>query len=81
MASTDRNSLQIEDETQDQDPIEFFSDEDDDWEEDNTALKKKQILNDRKRGRIRRNIEEIKERRRLKELLGDDFDDLDYLDS
>jgi hypothetical protein len=80
MAHTNRNSLQIEDDTQDVDAAEFFSDEDD-WEEDNTSSKKKQILNDRKRGRIRRNIEEIKERRRLQELLGDDYDELEFLDS
>ena len=83
MASTNSNSLQIEDETQDQESAEFFSEED--WEEEEESLasssKKKQILNDRKRGKIRRNIEEIKERRRLKELLGDDYDDFDYLDS
>ncbi|MEL0630743.1 PA3496 family putative envelope integrity protein [Psychromonas aquatilis] len=78
MANTNRDSLQNEDDIQD--GAEFFSE--DDWDEDNTSMKKKQsLMNDRKRGKVRRSIEEIKERRRLKELLGDDFDDLDYLDS
>ncbi|TEW53681.1 hypothetical protein E2R68_11000 [Psychromonas sp. RZ22] len=78
MANTNRNSLQTEDETQD--ITDFFSE--DEWDEDNSSMKKKQaLLNDRKRGKVRRSIEEIKERKRLKELLGDDYDDLDYLDS
>jgi len=78
MAHTNRNSLQTEDETQD--ITDFFSE--DDWDEDNASTKKKQaLLNDRKRGKVRRSIEELKERRRLKELLGDDYDELDYLDS
>lgn len=83
MATTNSNSLQIEDETQEQESADFFSEED--WQEEEasaaSASKKKQLLNDKKRGKIRRNIEEIKERRRLKELLGDDYDDFDYLDS
>jgi len=83
MATTNSNSLQIEDETQEQESADFLSEED--WQEEEasaaSASKKKQLLNDKKRGKIRRNIEEIKERRRLKELLGDDYDDLDYLDS
>ena len=78
MANTDRDALQNEDDIQD--GVDFFSD--DDWDEDNSSVKKKQsLMNDRKRGKVRRSIEEIKERRRLKDLLGDDFDDLDYLDS
>jgi len=78
MANSNRNSLQTEDDTQDM--VDFFSE--DDWNEDNTSVKKKQaLMNDRKRGKVRRSIEEIKERKRLKELLGDDYDDLDYLDS
>ncbi|RBW47523.1 hypothetical protein DS885_02670 [Psychromonas sp. B3M02] len=78
MANSNRNSLQTEDDTQDM--VDFFSE--DDWNEDNSSVKKKQaLMNDRKRGKVRRSIEEIKERKRLKELLGDDYDDLDYLDS
>jgi len=78
MANTNRDSLQTEDDIQD--ITDFFSD--DDWDEDNASTKKKQaLMNDRKRGKVRRSIEELKERRRLKELLGDDFDELDYLDS
>lgn len=44
------------------------------WEEKSTQSK--QLL-DIKRTKIRKSIEEIKERKRLKELLGDDLDDLD----
>jgi hypothetical protein len=78
MANTNRDSLQTEDDIQD--ITDFFSE--DDWDEDNASTRKKQaLMNDRKRGKVRRSIEELKERRRLKELLGDDFDDLDYLDS
>lgn len=78
MANTNRDSLQTEDDIQD--ITDFFSE--DDWDEDNASTKKKQaLMNDRKRGKVRRSIEELKERRRLKELLGDDFDELDYLDS
>jgi len=78
MANTNRDSLQNEDDTQDN--VDFFSEED--WNEETTSMKKKQaLMNDRKRGKVRRSIEEIKERKRLKELLGDDYDDLDYLDS
>lgn len=78
MANSNRNSLQTEDETEDM--VDFFSD--DDWDEDDSTTKKKQtLMNDRKRGKVRRSIEELKERRRLKDLLGDDYDDLDYLDS
>lgn len=78
MAHSNRNSLQTEDETQD--ITDFFPE--DDWDENNASMKKKQaLLSDRKRGKVRRSIEELKERRRLKELLGDDYDDLDYLDS
>ncbi|MDN2662561.1 PA3496 family putative envelope integrity protein [Psychromonas sp. 14N.309.X.WAT.B.A12] len=78
MANSNRNSLQTEDDTQDM--VDFFSE--DDWDEENSSVKKKQaLMNDRKRGKVRRSIEEIKERKRLKELLGDDYDDLDYLDS
>ncbi|MEG3753955.1 PA3496 family putative envelope integrity protein [Psychromonas arctica] len=78
MANSNRNSLQTEDDTQDM--VDFFSE--DDWDEENSSVKKKQaLMNDKKRGKVRRSIEEIKERKRLKELLGDDYDDLDYLDS
>lgn len=78
MANSNRNSLQTEDDTQDM--VDFFSE--DDWDEESSSVKKKQaLMNDRKRGKVRRSIEEIKERKRLKELLGDDYDDLDYLDS
>lgn len=80
MANTNSNSLQIEDDTQDGVELELFSE--DDWDEENPSIKKKQaLLNERKRGKVRRSIEEIKERKRLMELLGDDFDELDYLDS
>lgn len=82
MANNDNNSLQIEDEMQEQDAIELSPE--DDWEKDNESAslsKKKQILNDKKRGQVRRNIEEIKEKRRLKELLGDDYEDFDYSDN
>ena len=83
MANNDSNSLQIENENQDQESSELIPEED--WREGKENLdsssKKKQALNDKKRGEVRRNIEEIKERRRLKELLSDDYDDLDYLDS
>ncbi|WP_298943099.1 PA3496 family putative envelope integrity protein [uncultured Psychromonas sp.] len=79
MTNTNTNSLQTEDDDV-QDVNDFFSE--DDWNEDDSSTKKKQaLMNDRKRGRVRRSIEEIKERRRLKDLLGDDYDDLDYLDS
>ncbi|MEL0659207.1 MULTISPECIES: hypothetical protein [Psychromonas] len=79
MTNTNTNSLQTEDDDV-QDVNDFFTE--DDWDEDNSSTKKKQaLMNDRKRGRVRRSIEEIKERRRLKDLLGDDYDDLDYLDS
>ncbi|WP_160063066.1 hypothetical protein [Psychromonas sp. L1A2] len=79
MTNTNTNSLQTEDD--DIQDVEFFSEEDN-WDEDDSSTKKKQaLMNDRKRGRVRRSIEEIKERRRLKDLLGDDYDDLDYLDS
>jgi hypothetical protein len=79
MTNTNTNSLQTEDDDV-QDVNDFFAE--DDWDEDNSSTKKKQaLMNDRKRGRVRRSIEEIKERRRLKDLLGDDYDDLDYLDS
>ena len=79
MTNTNTNSLQTEDDDV-QDVNDFFAE--DDWDEDNSSAKKKQaLMNDRKRGRVRRSIEEIKERRRLKDLLGDDYDDLDYLDS
>ena len=79
MANTNNNSLQIEDETQD--PTELLAEET--WGEGSnpTSSKKTQNLNDQKRREVRRNIEEIKERRRLKELLGDDYDEFDYLDS
>ena len=77
MADTNRSTLQIEDVTQDINELI----NDGGATESNSVVKKRQALNDRKRGQIRRNIEEIKERRRLKELLGDDYDELDYLDS
>jgi len=77
MADTNRSTLQIEDVTQDINELI----NDGSAMESNSFVKKRQALNDRKRGEVRRNIEEIKERRRLKELLGDDYDELDYLDS
>lgn len=75
MANSNRNSLQIDDDTQE---IMDYLDEDD-MEEQSSSRQKQQAINDQKRGKVRRSIEEIKERKRLKELLGDDFDD--YLDS
>lgn len=77
MVNTNRNSLQTEGETQD--VAEFVSE--DGWGASNASIQKKQAVNDQKRGKVRRSIEEIKERRRLMELLGDDFDESDYLDS
>jgi len=74
MANSNRNSLQTEDDTQDL--MDFFDDEE--LIENESSKQKKQALNDKKRGMVRRSIEEIRERKRLKELLGDDFD---YLDS
>lgn len=75
MANSDRNSLQIDDDAQD---IMDYLDEDG-VEEQSSSRQKQQAINDQKRAKVRRSIEEIKERKRLKELLGDDFDD--YLDS
>lgn len=77
MANTNRDSLQTEDDTQD--VSDFFAEEN--WEEESSFTEKKHALNDQKKGAVRRSIEEIKERKLLKELLGDDYDDLDYLDS
>lgn len=75
MANSNRNSLQTDDDTQD---IMDYIDEER-IEEESSSVQKQQALKDKKRGKVRRSIEEIKERKRLKELLGDDFDD--YLDS
>ena len=76
MENSNKNVLLTEDDNQD---VSDFITEDD-MDESNSSVKKKQALNDQKRGKVRRSIEEIKERKRLKELLGDDYDD-DYLDS
>ncbi|HEY5715049.1 MAG TPA: hypothetical protein VIS54_01430 [Psychromonas sp.] len=61
---------------------------DDDWEDDNviseddevsvTDIKEDQKKRDLEKAKIRRSIEEFREQKRLKELLGDDFDDFDY---
>lgn len=77
MANSNKSTLQTEDETQD--TMDFFDDQN--LGEGSSLKQKKQAVNDKKRGKVRRNIEEIKERKRLQELLGDDYDDVDYLDS
>lgn len=77
MANTNRDSLQTEDDTSEMNDL--FSEET--WEEERPFTEKKHALSDQKKGVVRRSIEEIKERKLLKDLLGDDFDDLDYLDS
>ena len=77
MANSNKSTLQTEDETQD--TMDFFDDQN--LGEGSSLKQKKQAINDKKRGKVRRNIEEIKERKRLQELLGDDYDDVDYLDS
>lgn len=77
MANSNKSTLQTEDESQD--AMDFFDDQN--LEEGSSLKQKKQAVNDKKRGKVRRNIEEIKERKRLQELLGDDYDEVDYLDS
>lgn len=77
MENSNKNVLQVEDDSQEM--TDFMADSE--IEETNSSVKKKQALNDQKRGKVRRSIEEIKERKRLQELLGDDYDDNDYLDS
>ncbi|WP_354624282.1 hypothetical protein [Psychromonas sp. MME2] len=50
--------------------------EDDDWEEDSIhARKEHQDHRGRAKGHVRRDIEYYKDKKQLKELLGDDFDD------
>ncbi|PKH01209.1 hypothetical protein CXF72_18185 [Psychromonas sp. MB-3u-54] len=59
--------------------------EDNDWEEGDVVseddvlsaseLKEKQKKIDIEKAKVRRSIEEFREQKRLKELLGDDFDD------
>lgn len=59
--------------------------EDDDWEGDEISaeddvlsaseLKEQQKQIDIEKAKVRRSIEEFREQKRLKELLGDDFDD------
>lgn len=77
MENSNKNVLQGEDDSQEL--TDFMADSE--IEETNSSVKKKQALNDQKRGKVRRSIEEIKERKRLQELLGDDYDDNDYLNS
>ncbi len=72
MGNNNNNSLEAENESQD---IEECLNED--WDEEGSSLKPastKEKLCDKKRAQIRRNIEELQEKRRLKELLGDDYD-------
>ena len=45
--------------------------------DDNTQLQAKKEISAAERGKVRRTIEDIKERNSLKELLGDDYDPLD----
>ncbi|WP_028863062.1 PA3496 family putative envelope integrity protein [Psychromonas aquimarina] len=73
MGNNNNNSLEAENEQQD---IEECLNEED-WDEVDSSLKPasaKEELCDKKRAQVRRNIEEIQEKRRLKELLGDDYD-------
>jgi len=73
-----RNALSME--TEVQDGSDFFSESEFSAEKP-LSVKSKQTLNAIRKGQVRRSIEEIKERRQLKELLGDDYNELDYLDS
>ena len=45
--------------------------------DDHIELQAKKEISATQRGKVRRSIEDIKERRRLKELLGEDYDFLD----
>ncbi len=45
--------------------------------DEHIELQSKKTLSAAERGKVRRNIEEIKERNRLKELLGEDYELLD----
>lgn len=76
MENSNKSVLLTEDDAQD--VADFMVEDDMDGRQ--SVVKEKQALTDQKRGKVRRSIEEIKERKRLKELLGDDYDD-DYLDS
>jgi len=73
-----RNALPMESETQDS--SELFS-ESEFSAGKSLESKSRQTLNAIRKGQVRRSIEEIQERRQLKELFGDDYNELDYLDS
>ncbi len=72
MENSNNSSQQIDDEIQDTEEWQY----EDDREEDSIPVRKEpQKQPGRDKGQVRRSIEDFKEQQRLKELLGDDYDD------
>ena len=76
MRKNNNYSQQFEDENPDMEEWQFEIEGEEDWEEENSIHARKEHQNHRGRGKsqTRRSIEDFKEQKLLRELLGDDFD-------